>query len=90
MMPNGIAYVNVNDGSLATKWSYSIMKTWSVNWETGEFDIQFDKEVLKLTCLNSKVNPKILHEFIGGYIFMSLRNGTRLDTQMFYNLTDKR
>lgn len=66
------------------------MKTWLVNWETYEFDIEFDNERLHFACLN-QLNPKIIHEFIGGYIYMSMRaSDNHIDTQMFYNLTDQR
>jgi len=87
--PNGLAHVNSHDGTVQGKWNFNNMKTWSINWETGEFEIQFDNEVMKLTCVD-KVNPKILHEYIGGYIFMSIRKSGPLDTQLFFSLTNKR
>ena len=89
MTPNGLAHVNSHDGTVQGKWNFNNMKTWSINWETGEFEIQFDNEVMKLTCVD-KVNPKILHEYIGGYIFMSIRKSGPLDTQLFFSLTNKR
>jgi kindlin 2 len=68
------------------------MKSWNVNWEIKQFEIIFDEEILTFTCVNC--DPKILHEFIGGYIFVSLRSiqdkSENIEDSMFFKLTERR
>lgn len=67
------------------------MKSWSVNWDIKQFEIIFDDEQLVFLCMNC--DSKILHEFIGGYIYLSLRNKDKyenLNEDMFFKLTEKR
>lgn len=72
------------------------MKSWNVNWEIKQFDIVFDDGELTFLCLNCEA--RILNEFIGGYIYLSLRQVSKsdgitvspLDEDMFFKLTEKR
>jgi kindlin 2 len=67
------------------------MKSWNVNWDTKHFEIIFDDETLVFICLSC--DAKVIHEFIGGYIFLSLRSKEKPESfndEMFYKLTEKR
>ena len=79
------------DGEIIKTWRFNTMKSWYVNWEVNQFEIKFDDEDLIFVCLNC--NAKILHEFIGGYIFLSLRSKEKsesCDEDMFFKLTEKK
>ena len=86
------------EGELIKSWPLISMKSWNVNWEIKQFEMSFDDEELVFTCLNCE--SKILHEFIGGYIFLSLRSASAngrnengeagVDDDMFFKLTEKR
>lgn len=50
--------------------------------------IQLEGENIIFSCLSS--DCKVVHEFIGGYIFMSMRskeNNQTLNEEMFHKLT---
>ena len=84
--------VRVNfEGETLNTWRFNTMKSWNVNWDVKQFEIIFDEETLIFNCLSC--DAKILHEFIGAYIYLSLRiqekNGP-LSDEMFFDLTDKR
>ena len=67
------------------------MKSWNVNWEIKQFEIKFDDEDITFLCLNC--DSKVLHEFIGAYIFLSLRSKEKpetFDEEMFFKLTEKK
>ncbi len=87
------------EGEALKFWLFSSMKTWNVNWEINEFEFSFDDESLEFKCLSC--DAKILHEFIGGYIYLSIRpdpkkyidnNNSRsnFNEDMFFRLTEKR
>jgi kindlin 2 len=81
-----------SDLNLVKSWPLSTMKSWNVKWDSKQFEIEFDDENVIFYC-TSPLNPKVLHEFIGGYIFMSLRtqaNTNQFDKEMFFKLTNKR
>lgn len=87
----GIAYNRLILIDLATKehkktWRYSAMKSWNVNWESKQLRIDHEEEKLLFSCLSADL--KIVHEFIGANIWLSLRNDTEpLDITMFVKLT---
>jgi kindlin 2 len=83
------------EGETLKSWRFNTMKSWNVNWDINQFEISFDDEELVFMCLNC--DAKILHEFIGGYIYLSLRPkldnnnlASNLNEEMFFKLTDKR
>lgn len=64
------------------------LQAWNVNWEVKHMMIQFEGENTVFSCLSS--DCKVVHEFIGGYIFMSMRskeNNQTLNEEMFHKLT---
>ena len=82
------------EGETIKAWRLNTMKSWNVNWEIRQFEIIFDEEVVVFICLSC--DAKILHDFIGGYIYLSLRNSengnsnTNNNEDMFFRLTEKR
>ena len=81
-------------------------QAWNVNWETRHMMIQFedDKNVIFQVRRSSFIlNPtntslsqclsadcKVIHEFIGGYIFLSMRSkesNQQLNQELFHKLT---
>ena len=67
------------------------MKCWSVNWESRQLAVAFDGEEVVCACLAAE--PKVLHEFIGGYVFLALRGAEERgaeDEALFMKLTERR
>jgi kindlin 2 len=64
------------------------MKSWSVNWDLKQVQVSFEEEDLAFQCFTT--DCKVVHEFIGGYIFLSMRSGDRsqtLNEELFHKLT---
>ena len=78
--------MDLHSREIKKTWRYSAMRSWNVNWESKQLRIDHEEEKLLLTCLSA--NLKIVHEFIGGNIWLSLRNDNDpLDIAMFVKLT---
>ncbi|XP_055314735.1 unc-112-related protein [Sitodiplosis mosellana] len=85
---NRIMRMDTNNGDHLKIWRYNTMKAWNVNWEVKCMMIQFHDESIVFSCLSS--DCKVVHEFIGGYIFMSMRSkesNQTLNEEMFHKLT---
>uniref|UniRef100_A0A5F8HDC3 FERM domain containing kindlin 2 n=1 Tax=Monodelphis domestica TaxID=13616 RepID=A0A5F8HDC3_MONDO len=90
----GIAYnrlirMDASNGDAIKTWRFSNMKQWNVNWEIKMVTVEFADEV-RLSFICTEVDCKVVHEFIGGYIFLSTRakdQNESLDEEMFYKLT---
>merc|ERR1719206_1149015 len=78
--------MSLQNGDHIKTWRYSTMKAWNVNWETRHMMIQFedDKNVI-FQCLSA--DCKVIHEFIGGYIFLSMRS-KEINQELFHKLTE--
>ncbi|XP_037085700.1 unc-112-related protein-like isoform X2 [Pollicipes pollicipes] len=84
---NRLIRMDIN-GNHAKTWRYDTMKAWNVNWEVRHMMVQFDGENIVFECLSS--DCKVVHEFIGGYIFLQLRSkdsSQTLDRELFHKLT---
>ncbi|XP_023324423.1 unc-112-related protein [Eurytemora carolleeae] len=86
---NRVMRMSLQTGDHIKTWRYSTMKAWNVNWETRHMMIQFedDKNVI-FQCLSA--DCKVIHEFIGGYIFLSMRSkdsNQQLNQELFHKLT---
>lgn len=60
----------------------------SVNWEIRHIKIQMDDEDVEFRPLSA--DCKVVHEFIGGYIYTSMRSkeqNQNLDDEKFHKLT---
>eukprot|EP00096_Caligus_rogercresseyi_P011514 TRINITY_DN4537_c0_g1_i1.p1 TRINITY_DN4537_c0_g1~~TRINITY_DN4537_c0_g1_i1.p1 ORF type:complete len:708 (+),score=204.27 TRINITY_DN4537_c0_g1_i1:309-2432(+) len=86
---NKIMRINLSNGDHIKNWRYSTMKAWNVNWESKHMMIQFeDEKNVIFNCLSA--DCKVVHEFIGGYIFLSMRSKDKihqLDDKEFHKLT---
>ncbi|NWV73895.1 FERM1 protein, partial [Dasyornis broadbenti] len=86
---NRLIRIDMATGDPITTWRFSNMKQWNVNWEIRQVAIEFDQNVsIAFTCLSA--DCKIIHEYIGGYIFLSTRSkdhNDTLDEELFHKLT---
>jgi len=79
------------EGETLKTWRFNTMKSWNVNWESKQFEVIFDEDEIVFSCVNC--DAKILNEFIGAYIYLSMRspeNNGSVDDDMFFQLTEKR
>ena len=87
----GIAYnrlVLFEASSMEQKkvWRYSAMRSWNVNWESKQMRVDHEQDKIAFQCLSADL--KIVHEFIGANIWLSLRKDDEpLDVSMFVKLT---
>ncbi|XP_062844471.1 fermitin family homolog 3 [Trichomycterus rosablanca] len=86
---NRLIRIDLNTDEVVKTWRYNTMKQWNVNWDIKQVAIEFNGNVnVAFTCVTA--NCKIVHEYIGGYIFMSTRNREQNDTlneELFHKLT---
>uniref|UniRef100_A0AAY4AIU1 PH domain-containing protein n=1 Tax=Denticeps clupeoides TaxID=299321 RepID=A0AAY4AIU1_9TELE len=87
---NRLIRMDAGTGDAIKTWRFSNMKQWNVNWEIKmQVTVEFaDEPSLAFIC--AEVDCKVVHEFIGGYIFLSTRakdQNESLDEEMFYKLT---
>lgn len=79
----------IGSGDHVTTWRYNTIKAWNVNWETGHMMIQLgNNSNVIFQCLSAEC--KVVHEFIGGYIFLSTRSkdsSQALNEELFHKLT---
>uniref|UniRef100_A0A3Q3W554 PH domain-containing protein n=1 Tax=Mola mola TaxID=94237 RepID=A0A3Q3W554_MOLML len=87
--PNRLIRIDLSVGDVVKTWRYNNMKQWNVNWDIKQVAIEFDGNVnIAFSCMTA--DCKIVHEFIGGYIFMSTRSREKSDTlneELFHKLT---
>lgn len=64
-----------------------MLMDWHINWEVKKMTLNFNDENLEFESLCA--DCKVIHEFIGGYIYMSMRNRNKnsLDEDTFLELT---
>ncbi|KAG2467298.1 fermitin family homolog 1 [Polypterus senegalus] len=86
---NRLIRIDIATGLPVITWRFSNMKQWNVNWEIRQVAIEFDQNVsIAFSCLSC--DCKIVHEYIGGYIFLSTRSKDQnetLDEELFHRLT---
>uniref|UniRef100_A0A665V7K8 PH domain-containing protein n=1 Tax=Echeneis naucrates TaxID=173247 RepID=A0A665V7K8_ECHNA len=86
---NRLIRMDMSSGLPVTTWRFANMKQWNVNWEIRQVTIEFDQNVTIAFCCLS-CDCKVVHEFIGGYIFLSTRakdQNETLDEELFHKLT---
>ncbi len=81
--------MNLHTGDPIKTWRFNTIKAWNINWETKHMMIQLgdNKKVIFKTL---SADCKVVHEFIGGYIFLSMRSkegSQTLDEELFHKLT---
>uniref|UniRef100_A0A9J8C5G5 FERM domain containing kindlin 1 n=1 Tax=Cyprinus carpio carpio TaxID=630221 RepID=A0A9J8C5G5_CYPCA len=86
---NRLIRIDMSTGLLVTTWRFSNIKQWNVNWEIKQVTIEFDQSVsIAFSC--QSCDCKVVHEYIGGYIFLSTRSKDQnetLDEELFHKLT---
>uniref|UniRef100_A0A3Q2CIB6 FERM domain containing kindlin 3b n=2 Tax=Cyprinodon variegatus TaxID=28743 RepID=A0A3Q2CIB6_CYPVA len=87
--PNRLIRIDLGVGDVVKTWRYNNMKQWNVNWDIKQVAIEFEGNVnIAFGCITA--DCKIVHEFIGGYIFMSTRSREKSETlneELFHKLT---
>uniref|UniRef100_A0A4W5RN71 FERM domain containing kindlin 3b n=1 Tax=Hucho hucho TaxID=62062 RepID=A0A4W5RN71_9TELE len=87
--PNRLIRIDLGVGEVVKTWRYNNMRQWNVNWDIRQVAIEFDGNVnIAFSCVTA--DCKIVHEFIGGYIFMSTRSreqSNTLNEELFHKLT---
>uniref|UniRef100_A0A4W5QE76 FERM domain containing kindlin 3 n=1 Tax=Hucho hucho TaxID=62062 RepID=A0A4W5QE76_9TELE len=86
---NRLIRIDLSTGDVVKTWRYNIMKQWNVNWDIQQVAIEFNGNVnIAFSCVTATC--KIVHEYIGGYIFMATRTREQtevLNQELFYKLT---
>lgn len=85
---NRMMKLDINTGDHVKTWRLSTMKAWNVNWEHKHMMVQFEDKNIIFSCLSA--DCKVVHEFIGGYIFLSTRSkdaSQTLNEELFHKLT---
>ncbi|XP_044147820.1 fermitin family homolog 1 [Bufo gargarizans] len=86
---NRLIRIDIATGDPVATWRFSNMKQWNVNWEIQQVAMEFDPNIaVAFTCQSA--SGKVIHEYIGGYIFLSTRSKDQnetLDEDLFHKLT---
>ncbi|XP_072495039.1 fermitin family homolog 3 [Notamacropus eugenii] len=86
---NRLIRIDLAVGDVMKTWRFSNMRQWNVNWDIRQVAIEFDEHInVAFSCVSA--GCRILHEYIGGYIFLSTRErarGEELDEELFLQLT---
>ncbi|KAK2159403.1 hypothetical protein LSH36_154g13036 [Paralvinella palmiformis] len=85
---NRMLRMDLNTGDTLKTLRFPELKTWSVNWEIKQVRVTFELENIDFQCVTA--DCKVVHEFIGGYIFLSMRSGDKnqaLNEELFHKLT---
>ncbi|KAL0994095.1 hypothetical protein UPYG_G00117690 [Umbra pygmaea] len=86
---NRLIRVDLRTGDVMKTWRYNTMRLWNVNWEIQQMSIEFNDNVnIAFSCVTATC--KIVHEYIGGYIFMATRTREpteELNQELFFKLT---
>lgn len=85
---NRMMKMDINTGDHQKTWRFNTMKAWNVNWENKHMMVQFEEGNIMFSCLSA--DCKVVHEFIGGYIFLSTRSkdaSQTLNEELFHKLT---
>lgn len=85
---NRVIRMDLNTGDSIKTWRYNLLQTWHVNWENESVILDFEDQ--KVTFSPIECSCKTVHEFIGGYIFLSTRSQDKnqsLNEELFHKLT---
>ncbi|TRY54756.1 hypothetical protein DNTS_031272 [Danionella cerebrum] len=86
---NRLIRIDLGVGDVVKTWRYNNMRQWNVNWDIRQVAIEFDGNInIAFSCVNA--DCKVVHEYIGGYIFMSTRSiqqNETLNEELFHKLT---
>lgn len=85
---NRVIRMDLNTGDSIKTWRYNLLQTWHVNWENETVILDFEDQ--KVTFAPTECSCKTVHEYIGGYIFLSTRSQDKnqsLNEDLFHKLT---
>uniref|UniRef100_A0A4W4G068 PH domain-containing protein n=1 Tax=Electrophorus electricus TaxID=8005 RepID=A0A4W4G068_ELEEL len=86
---NRLMRIDLGVGDVVKTWRYNNMRQWNVNWDIRQVAIEFDGNInIAFSCVTA--DCKIVHEYIGGYIFMltRVRNPSNtVNEELFLKLT---
>ncbi|XP_041707142.1 fermitin family homolog 3 [Coregonus clupeaformis] len=86
---NRLIRIDLSIGDVVKTWRYNTMRQWNVNWDIQQMAIEFNGNVnIAFSCVTATC--KIVHEYIGGYIFMATRTKEQaevLNQELFFKLT---
>lgn len=86
---NRLIRIDLSVGDVVKTWRYNNMRQWNVNWDIRQVAIELEGNVnVAFSCVTA--DCKIVHEYIGGYIFMSTRSketSEGLNQELFHKLT---
>lgn len=80
--------VTLSEDLRSIYWHSCVFQAWNVNWEVKHMMVQFEEGNIIFSCLSA--DCKVIHEFIGGYIFLSMRSkeaNQTLNEELFHKLT---
>ncbi|XP_072102096.1 fermitin family homolog 3-like [Mobula birostris] len=87
--PNRLIRIDLSVGDVVKTWRFNNMRQWNVNWDIRQVAIEFDENInIAFSCVTA--DCKIVHEYIGGYIFLSTRakdQNETLNEELFHKLT---
>ena len=89
--PSKILRMDLNSGDSTKTWRYDGLRSWHVNWEVRNVVLDFDDGKVAFASLSA--DCKVVHEYIGGYIFLSMRSQDKnqtLNEELFHKLTGGR
>uniref|UniRef100_A0A4W5N222 FERM domain containing kindlin 3 n=1 Tax=Hucho hucho TaxID=62062 RepID=A0A4W5N222_9TELE len=86
---NRLIRIDLSIGDVVKTWRYNTMRQWNVNWDIQQMAIEFNGNVnIAFSCVTATC--KVVHEYIGGYIFMTTRikeQAEVLNQELFFKLT---
>uniref|UniRef100_V9KLY6 Fermitin family-like 3-like protein n=1 Tax=Callorhinchus milii TaxID=7868 RepID=V9KLY6_CALMI len=86
---NRLIRIDLGVGDTIKTWRYNNMRQWNVNWDIQQVAIEFDENInIAFSCVTASC--KIVHEYIGAYIFLSTRSQEQsggLNEELFHKLT---
>ena len=89
--PSKIVRMDLHSGDATKTWRYDGLRSWHVNWEVRNVVLDFDDGKVAFASLSA--DCKVVHEYIGGYIFLSMRSQDKnqtLNEELFHKLTGGR
>lgn len=87
---NRLMRMELSTGDHIKTWRFNTMKSWHINWEIKQLTVQFEEENGNVHLEVLSADCKAVHEFIGGYIFLSMRSKDQnqtLNEELFHKLT---
>ncbi|XP_076463407.1 fermitin family homolog 2-like [Babylonia areolata] len=85
---NRVIRMDLHSGDSLKTWRYNVLQSWRVNWENGTVILGFEGQNVTFEPL--ECSCKTVHEYIGGYIFLSTRatdKSQSLNEELYHKLT---